>query len=103
MELNETERHRLKVLVETTMLMKEQDVSEFKRDCYNSSIVEAILDEDPDYQFPEDDVEELLPNLLKCSGWKGDTPQGIMENFGEQFQSSDELKESLSTEFGSSE
>ena len=103
MELNETERHRLKILVETTLLMKQQDVSEFQRNCYNSSIVGWILDEDPDYQFPEDDVEELLPNLLKCSGWKGDTPQGIMENFGKQFQSSEELKESLSTEIDSSE
>jgi len=97
-ELNETERRRLKILMDRTIELKEKKLDEFQRDCGNSAIVQWILEEDPDYKYPRSDLEELLPNLLKITGFKGDTPQGILNNLGEQFKSVEELKEVLSND-----
>lgn len=113
MELNEFERRRLRprnavshrlrnsilengsLLIEHTLAITGKPVEEFKRDCDNHSIVDATLDEDPNYQLPESAVEALLPNLVKCIGWRGDIPELVRE---EQFESLQELKNALTTE-----
>ena len=95
MELNEFERRRLRLLIEHTLAITGKPVEEFKRDCDNHSIVDATLDEAPDYQLPESAVEALLPNLVKCIGWRGDIPELVRE---EQFESLQELKNALTTD-----
>ncbi len=95
MELNQLEKRRLQLLIEHTLVITGKPVEEFKRDCDNLAIIDAMLDGEPDYQFPESAVETLLPNLVKCIGWRGDIPELVRE---EQFESLQELKNALTIE-----
>jgi len=95
MELTQLQQRRLRLLIEHTLVTTGKPVEEFKLDCDNHSIVDATLDEDLDYQFPESAMEALLPNLVKCIGWHGDIPELVRE---EQFESVEELKNALTTE-----
>jgi transcriptional regulator with XRE-family HTH domain len=72
-ELNEKERTRLKELLKFSMLYQHIEADELT-ELLNSDIVQTILDDDEDYQYPESDLIELVPHLHYVTGWIDNLP-----------------------------
>lgn len=91
-ELNEREVARLKKMINLTLFVQDMTVEDLLKECYYTPAINEILDKNLEYQYPEEDLEPLLPFLPKVKTWNGVTPQAF-EEFG--IGSIEEMKEIL--------